>query len=164
MAENNGAEPTPGNDPQNGGQPPLVIQAQYAKDLSFEVPNAPHIYQNMQDGPQVSLQLDLDVNHLGENHYEVVLKLEAKAEVQEQVAFIAEVHYGAVVTVNLGEEHLELALYVETPRHLFPFARAILAEVTREGGFPPLMLAPVDFQALHQRRREQAGGQTAGSA
>ncbi|HQT47601.1 MAG: protein-export chaperone SecB [Acidocella sp. 20-63-7] len=151
-------------------QPPLVVNIQYTKDLSFEVPNAPAIYATLRAAPAVSINLDVQVRRLqeGENVFEVTLAARAEATMpaaavgngEEQkpvVVFIADIAYAGIFTLNnVPENQQEPILLVECPRLLFPFARNILADVTRDGGFPPVMLGPIDFVGLWQSRRAQA--------
>ncbi len=146
-------------------QPPLVVNVQYIKDLSFEVPNAPDIYATLRSQPQVSINLDVQARALqdGQNVYEVVLavKAEAREPVQNggegRPVFIAELQYAGVFTLNgVPTDSVEPLLLIECPRLLFPFARAILSDVTREGGFPPVLLQPIDFVGLWQSRRQAA--------
>lgn len=132
-------------------QPQLVINGQYTKDLSFEVPNAPLIYTKMSAPPDVKLDIDVTSTKIGDAVYEVVLHLHAEAKIPDMVAFVAEVKYAAVVTVSLPEEHIKPATLIEVPRVIFPFARNILSDVTRDGGFPPLLVQPPDFGTLYQR-------------
>jgi preprotein translocase subunit SecB len=145
--------------------PPLVVNVQYIKDLSFEVPNAPEIYATLRSQPQVSINLDVQARALqdGQNVYEVVLavKAEAREAVQNggegRPVFIAELQYAGVFTLNgVPTESVEPLLLIECPRLLFPFARAVLSDVTREGGFPPVLLQPIDFVGLWQSRRQAA--------
>ena len=153
--------PIANGDPNQG---PLVLNIQYTKDLSFEVPNAPAIFASLREAPRVDLQLDVQARPVqeGQNVYEIALQIRADAQAQGQACFIAELVYCGIFTINVPQEHLEPVLLVECPRLLFPFARNILADVTREGGFPPVMLQPIDFVALWQQRRGLAG--TVGTA
>jgi preprotein translocase subunit SecB len=143
--------------------PPLVVNVQYIKDLSFEVPNAPEIYATLRSQPNVQINLDVQARALqdGQNVYEVVLavKADAREAVQNggegRPVFIAELQYAGVFTLNgIPAEQVEPLLLIECPRLLFPFARAILSDVTREGGFPPVLLQPIDFVGLWQSRRQ----------
>jgi len=151
-------------------QPPLVLNIQYTKDLSFEVPNAPSIYTILRSAPQVAINLDVQVRRIEESSavFEVTLAARAEATVPKPEAangagdekpmgvFIADISYAGVFTLNgVPPDQQEPVLLVECPRLLFPFARNILADVTRDGGFPPVMLAPVDFVGLWQSRRAQ---------
>ena len=153
--------------PPPGAAPtaPLLLNVQYTRDLSFEVPGAPEIFINLKEQPRVDLSLDVQARPVqgGSNVYEVCLQIRADAKAGDTPCFIAELAYCGVFTVNVPQEHLEPVLLVECPRLLFPFARNILAEVTRDGGFPPVMLSPIDFFALWQSRRP-AAGQPAGNA
>ena len=154
-------------------QPPLVLNIQYTKDLSFEVPNAPAIYTLLRSAPAVSINLDVQVRRIQEDQtvFEVTLAVRAEgtmppatangaAEEKPMVVFIADLAYAGVFTLNgIPENQQEPILLVECPRLLFPFARNILADVTRDGGLPPVMLGPIDFVGLWQTRRAQAGRQ-----
>ena len=156
------SSPAPGAAPNQ----PLVLNVQYTRDLSFEVPGAPDIFISLKEQPRVDLSLDVQARPIqsGSNVYEVCLQIRADAKAGETACFIAELAYCGVFTVNVPQEHLEPVLLVECPRLLFPFARNILAEVTRDGGFPPVMLSPIDFFALWQSRRQAAGQPPAGNA
>ena len=135
--------------------PPIVINAQYIKDLSFEAPSAPGIFQVMQQkAPDINVSVNVDSNMFENNVYEIVLTIAAHATVDEETAFLLELEYAGVFTLNCETEHIHPMAYIECPRLLFPFARAILANTTREGGFPPLMLGTVDFVAMFQREME----------
>ena len=149
----------PQTDPGAAQPGPLLLNLQYTKDLSFEVPGAPEIFSTLREQPRVDLQLDVQARPLqeGGNVYEVSLQIRADAQAGEQTCFIAELVYCGIFTVNVDPQSLEPVLLVECPRLLFPFARNILADVTRDGGFPPVLLAPIDFVALWQARRNQGG-------
>jgi preprotein translocase subunit SecB len=145
----------------SGQEPmPIVLNIQFTKDLSFEVPGAPGIYATLREQPRVDLALDVQARPIqeGENVFEVSLMIRADAKSGETPCFIAELTYCGIFTLNVPQEHLEPVLLVECPRLLFPFARNILADVTREGGFPPVMLNPIDFVQLWQNRRAQPVG------
>ena len=156
-------------------QPPLVLNIQYTKDLSFEVPNAPSIYTVLRSAPQVAINLDVQVRRIEEaaQVFEVTLAVRAEAtlpkpeaangatEEKPMVVFIADLSYAGIFTLNnVPENQQEIALLVECPRLIFPFARNILADVTRDGGFPPVLLTPVDFIGLWHSRRAQALAET----
>jgi preprotein translocase subunit SecB len=151
--------------------PPLTLNIQYTKDLSFEVPNAPGIYTILRQPPSVNINLDVQVRRIQEdqNVYEVTLATRAEATIpapaeaangaepgKDMTVFIADLSYSGIFTLTgVPDNQVEPVLLVECPRLLFPFARNILADVTRDGGFPPVMLGPVDFVGLWQSRREQ---------
>ncbi len=160
--------PFPPADPGTAApQGPLMLNLQYTRDLSFEVPGAPDIFTQLREPPQIDLQLDVQARGFEQqggpaNMYEVALQIRADARAnlagQTQTCFIAELVYCGIFTVNVDQASLEPLLLVECPRLLFPFARNILADITRDGGFPPVLLAPIDFVALWQSRRGQAAG------
>jgi len=148
-------------------QPQLTINTQYVKDHSFENPNAPQVYGAMRNAkPDISVSIEVTPTQLQDTIYEVVLALRAEAKVGEQTAFMAEIDYAAVVSLGEGtsSELREQLVMVEVPRFLFPFARAILADDTRDGGFPPLMMGPVDFAQLYLNRKQAAAGGVAETA
>jgi preprotein translocase subunit SecB len=137
-------------------QPPISIGGQYIKDLSFEAPTTPAIFDTIQASPpNITVNIDVSVNHLQDRAYEVVLGMKAECKSGEQVAFILELTYGGAFQVNVPDDQLQPVLLIECPRLLFPFARAIIADATRDGGFPPLILGPVDFVAMYQRQLAQ---------
>ena len=160
MAEQvDGGAPSGGNgqDAAAQAQQPLVVNAQYIKDLSFEVPNAPHIFAQTQNHqPDIQIKVDVEAHPLGPNIFEVVLNLRADCKAGEQVAFVVELAYGGVFTVNVAENLLQPVVLIECPRMLFPFARQILATTTVNGGFMPLMIGPIDFVALYQQQQQRA--------
>ncbi|MBK8173971.1 MAG: protein-export chaperone SecB [Rhodospirillales bacterium] len=139
-------------------RPPLVINAQYVKDLSFEVPAAPAIFAQMQQRPpEIAIKVDVQAKPLDvDAHiFEVMLEIRADCKSAEQVAFILELSYGGVFTINVQPQDVRPVLLIECPRMLFPFARQILASTTMSGGFLPLMLGPVDFAALYVKQQQE---------
>jgi preprotein translocase subunit SecB len=145
------------------GQPSMRILGQYLKDLSFENPHAPQsLSQQQQPQPDVAISVNVNARNVGGNDFDVELQIGAKAMAQEKVTFMAELVYGGTFRLeNFPPQMLHPAVLIECPRMLFPFARQILAEATRNGGFPPLMLDPIDFASMYQRRMQQ---QTVGQA
>jgi preprotein translocase subunit SecB len=140
----------------------LIVNAQYIKDLSFENPRAPQSLIQPSAQPEVEINVDVKARNLGPELYEVVLTINATARAQGEMVFLVELAYGSVVTVkNSTAEVLPGLILVETPRIAFPFARAVIANATRDGGFPPLMINPIDFAEL--LRRQQADTQDLGS-
>jgi preprotein translocase subunit SecB len=130
----------------------LIVNAQYIKDLSFENPRAPNSLRQQTAQPAVEINVDVKAQSLGGENYEVVLTIKSNAKIQDELLFLIELTYGAVITVrNVPQEMLSAVVLVETPRLMFPFARNIIAETTRDGGFPPLMINPVDFAELLRR-------------
>ena len=135
-----------------GGAPQMMVLAQYIKDLSFENPNAPQsLGQNSQ--PQINITVNVAAKQLGGTDFEVELRLEGKAEAAGSVMFNIELVFaGAFRLQNVPQENLQPILMIECPRILFPFAREIVATSVRNGGFPPLMLDPIDFAQMFQQR------------
>tara|TARA_Y200000002_G_C22423193_1_gene554747 strand:+ start:178 stop:705 length:528 start_codon:yes stop_codon:yes gene_type:complete len=149
---------TPNTNPQNTGdnedveQPGLQILTQYVRDLSFENPAAPALTPPDGGNPDVGVDANVNARKLAENDYEVGLKFTIQAKFGDQVAFIAELMYcGVFRLINIPENDIKPVLLIEAPRQLFPFARRILADVTRDGGYPPIMLDPIDFLDLYRR-------------
>ena len=141
--------------------------AQYVKDLSFEAPNTPQIFGAMQEGtPDIKVNVDVRANQIQSEGYEVILQINAECKAGDKSAFILELVYGGLVRTNLTPETLRPALLIETPRNLFPFARNIVSDVTRDGGFQPLMLAPMDFVTMYEQnlKNAQAAGPQASDA
>src|ERR1700754_2690238 len=158
---------TPGGNGGNGGpaetpsaqagQPQLNVLGQYIKDLSFENPNAPRSLAPADKPPAINIQINVIVQQLAQTDYEVALKLEGKAENAGAVLFAFDLTFAGVFRVqNVPAETLQPLVMIECPRLLFPFAREIVANAVRNGGFPPLLLDPVDFVALYQQRAAQA--------
>jgi preprotein translocase subunit SecB len=141
-------------------QPSLKILAQYVRDLSFENPNAPHSLAG--NPPEIAVGVNVQAKSLAENDYEVELKLEAKAERDGKTVFLIELAYAGVFHIeNVPANVLQPILLIECPRQLFPFARQIMANASQQGGFMPLMLEPLDFGVIYQRRMQQAANATA---
>lgn len=137
----------------NGAQPTLNIMAQYVKDLSFESPGAPNSLRGRDKAPSININVNVNANPMSETDFDVNLTLTAKANVDKEVVFNVELVYGGVFRIaGFPKEHVLPVLFIECPRLLFPFARQIVAEATRNGGFPPLMLDPIDFAQMFQRK------------
>jgi preprotein translocase subunit SecB len=163
MAETHSG-PTNGSGQQAGGadQPPLMVRAQYVKDFSFENPNAPASLAPQQQPPSINVQINVGATNVAENDFEVVLKVEGKAEHTGKLMFSFELAYAGVFRiVNVPKENLHPLVMIECPRLLFPFAREIVATVVRNGGFPPLMLDPIDFVSLYRQNMERQAAQEA---
>ena len=136
---------------------PIQITGQYIKDLSFENPNAPQVFNTLKEAPQIDVNVNVEARKLAENTYEVSLTVKGEANQKDGAAvFIGELVYAAVVVLGeVPEDAIRPVLLVEVPRILFPLARNIMADITRDGGFPPLMINPVDFFALYKKGLEQ---------
>jgi preprotein translocase subunit SecB len=152
-------EPTAPNgsgEQQPPAAPRLSILTQYVKDLSFENPRAPMGLQGQQR-PEIQIQVDVDARPMAEGQYEVTIIIKAEARLAEAPMFIAELSYGGVFALaNIPQDSLQPLLLIECPRLLFPFARRIIADVTRDGGFPPLMIDPIDFVSVYRRKLQAA--------
>ena len=137
-------------------QPQLTVVSQYIKDFSFENPNAPQSLTNRQEQPQIGIQINVGANPLSDTDIEVVIKLEGKAETGSNLLFRFELEFAGVFRIrNVPQESLNPVVLIECPRLLFPFAREIIATAVRNGGFPPLLLDPVDFVGLYRQKVAQ---------
>ena len=155
-----------GSPPGADAPPQLNVLAQYTKDLSFENPNAPASLGPQATPPQINIQINVNANAIAENEYEVTLSVEGKAENAGKVMFSFDLAYAGVFRiVNVPKENLHPLVMIECPRLLFPFAREIIATAVRDGGFPPLMLDPVDFVGLYRQNmeRQAAAAQVSGA-
>ena len=145
----------------NGGTaeelPQLQVVGQYIKDFSFENPNAPQSL-NTNEQPQIGIQVNVGANPIAgsETDIEVTIKLEGKAEIGSKLLFQFELEYAGIFRIrNIPQESMSAVVLIECPRLLFPFAREIIATNVRNGGFPPLMLEPIDFVALYRQKMAQ---------
>lgn len=151
--------------PNGADTAPVVgLISQYVKDLSFENPNAPGIYQ-LEAAPQLDVQFNIAAAQVGEDVHEVVLKLDVKSTVDGTVAFVVDLSFAGLFGIrNVPTEGVQAFMLGEAPRLLFPFARRVLADAVRDGGFAPLLLEPIDFNALYmeQIRTQIDSGQLSG--
>jgi len=157
------------------GQPQLVLQKIYVKDVSFEAPNAPHIFQEIGETdqqPQVQLNLGQQATELGNDLYEVVLSLTLTCTLGERTAYLAEVKQAGVFgLIGFDEQTLDAMLGTHCPNVLYPYARQLVSDLIQAGGFPPFFLQPINFDALYAeglRQRASQGNladaETAGNA
>ncbi len=145
------------------GSVAVTVNAQYLKDLSFESPRAPEVFRQTAQPPRVQVNVDVKARSVAQDAYEVVLILNAEAKANDTVAFVVEAEYAGLFTVQgLNQEQLGPFLLIECPRLLFPFLRQIVSDATRNGGFPPLMIAPIDFAALYRRQLRTAADAASG--
>jgi preprotein translocase subunit SecB len=132
----------------------IAINAQYVKDLSFESPNSPGSLVPKSSPPKIDISLNLEAKEIHEDNYEVAIQITTKALVEDQTIFVLELSYAGLFTVkNFTDEQKELVLLIHCPTIIFPFARRIVADVTRDGGFQPLLIDPVDFNQLYRQRK-----------
>jgi preprotein translocase subunit SecB len=152
MADNNnggqGPQPTAQQAPQN-----LSVLAQYIKDLSFENPGAPQSMRNRSTTPSINISINVHAGQMVNNEVEVELKLDVRANDGQAVLFAIELAYAGMFRLtNIPQEATQAVVMIECPRLLFPFARQIVADASRNGGFPPLLIDPVDFVSLYRQR------------
>ena len=154
----NGADPAAaGAQAQQNTAPSLNALAQFTRDFSFENPNAPQSLAPQQQQPQISIQVNVNAKQLGETDYEVELKLEGSAKTESSTLFAFDLTFCGVFRLkNIPQDQVHPVIMIECPRLLFPFARQIVAEAVRNGGFPPLYIDPIDFVALYRQRVAEA--------
>lgn len=148
---------TPNTDPihQTTGSPQFEIQRIYVKDLSYEAPNTPHTFSEDWK-PEVQLNLETKSNRIQENIHEVVLSVTATVTSNKKSAFLVEVHQAGIFQIaGLPNEQLRQMLGSFCPNILFPYAREVISDVVVRGGFPQLLLAPVNFDALYAQHLEE---------
>jgi preprotein translocase subunit SecB len=146
------------NQPQAAGQPNIGVVAQYVKDLSFENPGAPQSLRPRAAAPNINVAINVQANPVADNQLEVELRLEVRASDRDngEVLFASELVYAGIFQFNnIPADQVRPLALVECPRLLFPFARQIVAEASRNGGFPQLLIEPVDFLSMY---RQQLGG------
>ncbi|MBY8977200.1 protein-export chaperone SecB [Rhodobacteraceae bacterium NNCM2] len=145
--------------------PTVKMLAHFTRDLSFENVGARENTGTGAEQPQISVNVGMDAQSLGENRYQIIMKINGTAKVAENTRFLIELEYGGVFQIdNAQEAHVHPILFIECPRQLLPFARRVVADVTRDGGYPPLMLDNVDFAALYRQKIEQLRAQQAEQA
>jgi preprotein translocase subunit SecB len=144
---------------------PLMIHTQYVRHVSFENPNPIQslITNESQEGddPSINVNIQVKANHINERNFEVILEVKSDASRNKETVFDLTVNYGAIVTLNVDEKDIGHYAMVITPGLLFPFVRNIVADLTRNGGFIPLLLNPVDFEALYLNQKDQAQSEPA---
>ncbi|MCX4188438.1 protein-export chaperone SecB [Methylophaga sp. OBS4] len=155
MAEENAAT---GEEQQ---KPRFVIQKIYTKDVSFESPNSPEIFRE-QWKPQLDLQLGNEYNRIDEDNHEIILSVTVTAKVDDKTAFLVEVKQAGIFTLT-GYSNEEMGPLVGSycPNTLFPFVREVISDLVTKGGFPQLVLSPVNFDAMYLHQKEQAQQQAA---
>ncbi|MFO1097538.1 MAG: protein-export chaperone SecB [Xanthobacteraceae bacterium] len=159
---NGGETPARPQQPQPPAGPSLNVLAQFVKDFSFENPNAPRALMQPPQQPTISVQINVNTKPMTATDYEVELKLEGKAEVPGSTLFGFDLLYAGVFRLqNIPQDNIPPLLMIECPRLLFPFAREIVANAVVNGGFPPLLLDPIDFVALYQQKMASLQGQQA---
>lgn len=140
----------------------IKILGQYIKDLSFEVPSAPQIFLEENQKPDINLSVDIDAKKISEDGaYDVTLKISAHASAAEKKLFICEVSYSGIFMLSeISDADVEQVLLIYCPNILFPFVRRIVTHIVIDGGFPPLMIEPINFAELYQKRQETINNQS----
>ena len=134
----------------------ITLIGQYIKDFSFENPNAPHVLMEGSTQPDVEITVNVGAQLIDKNQYEVALNLAAKASSGETNLFLVDLTYAGLVTPEgVSKDEVNPLIMIEAPRLLFPFARAIISDATRDGGFMPLNIQPIDFVAVYQHNVAQ---------
>jgi preprotein translocase subunit SecB len=141
----------------------ITLNSQYLKDLSFESPNSPYSIPKIAQNPNISFNVDINAGHLGNGNFEVILSITASAilndkdkkDAKPETIFITEVKYAGLFSVDAKEEELQEIILIDCPTLIFPFARRIIADATRDGGFPPLMMDPIDFRKLYEDNKDK---------
>jgi len=166
MSDTNSGAPDGGTPVLNAENAPrIAIVSQFVKDLSFENPNSPVALNASKTQPNINLSVDLKARRLTDPNYQVDLHINITAKLAEAQIFLVELVYcGIFQLFNIPAENLQPVLLIECPRLIFPFARRIVADVTRDGGFAPLMMEPIDFAALYRQQMNiaQAKAKAAG--
>jgi preprotein translocase subunit SecB len=148
---------------QQPNQPVFTIEKLFVKDLSVEVPNAPKIYLE-RDTPQVEIQMNTSANPIDEGYFEVVVSVTVTAKLAEKTVFLVEASQGGVFQIrNLTQEDLEPVLGITCPNILYPYAREVISDAVVRAGFAPVLLNPVNFEAIFQAQREASAQNKAGA-
>jgi preprotein translocase subunit SecB len=141
----------------SGNAQSFIVKGQYIKDLSFENPHAPQSLMNFNLKPTIDVNVDIKAQKLQDGIYEMTLHIATRAVVENNSLFLVDLAYcGIFQLTNIPEDRIEPIILIDCPFVLFPFARRVIADVTRDGGFPPLMLDPIDFHALYLQNRDKA--------
>lgn len=153
-SEENGVNDEVGSD--EGEQASFNVLGQYIKDLSFESPHAPGVLQGRIEKPNLEISVNVNAENIADDQFEVVINFEGKASTDTNTIYNIELVYGGVFRlINIPDHVIRPMLLVDCPALLFPFVRRIVSDITRDGGFPPLMLDPIDFAGLYRANIEQ---------
>ena len=144
---------------QNTTQPTFSIEKCYVKDLSLEIPNAPQIFLE-REAPQVDIQLHHNSSQIEDGVYQTVLTVTVTAKIGEKTMFLVEVaEAGIFIARNIPASELDAVLGIACPNILFPYVREVISDVVVRAGFPPVILSPVNFEAIYQSQQQQGGSQ-----
>jgi preprotein translocase subunit SecB len=163
MAKTKEVKPTEQAVPKQDQQPSFGIEKIYVKDLSLEIPNAPAVFMQ-RETPQVGIELGNKVTKLEEDVFEVVLSVTVTSKIEDKTVFLVEVAQAGIFQMrNIPQDNLEAIVSVTCPNILFPYAREAVSDLITRGGFPPVLLSPINFEALYaQQRQQQVEGAAAG--
>ena len=138
-------------------KPAIFLRAQYIKDLSFENPRAPASIFNLKEPPTMDVSINLAAQRLDEKVFELSIQIATRAVAEKTTVFLCDVVYAGVLEMQgIADAEMEQAIFIQGAQLLYPFARRVIADLTRDGGFPPLQLDPMDFAALYTQQRTQA--------
>ncbi len=136
-------------------KPAIFLRAQYIKDLSFENPRAPASIFSLREAPQMDVSINLGAQRLDEKVFELSIHIATRAVAEKTTVFLCDVVYAGVIEVqSIPDEALESAIFIQGAQLLYPFARRVVADLTRDGGFPPLQLEPMDFATMYAQRAQ----------
>jgi preprotein translocase subunit SecB len=134
-------------------KPAIFLRAQYIKDMSFENPRAPASIFSLREAPEMNVNINLAAQRLEEKVFELAIHISARAVAEKTTVFLCDVVYAGIIEVqSIPDDAIESAILIQGAQLLYPFARRVVADLTRDGGFPPLQLDPMDFAALYQQR------------
>ena len=160
MADQDPINPNNGSGPEDA--PQIAVLTQYIKDLSVESPNSPAVFQ-WQVQPQVDVQFNINVINISEEVHEVILKVSVEARSENGAHFVVDLSYAGLIGLrNLPQDAVGPFLLIEAPRLLFPFVRQVIADAVQQTGFPPLLLEPIDFNAVFLQQLNAQSGQASG--
>jgi preprotein translocase subunit SecB len=131
----------------------IMIHSQYIKDMSLEIPYAPEIFKEMNQNPNVHIDISIANRAIEKDMYEVALTAKINADLGEKKLFVFELTYACLATVRIPAEHIEAVLYIELPRLLFPFVRSVIANSMSDAGLPAMLISPIDFVALYNAKK-----------
>jgi preprotein translocase subunit SecB len=139
---------------QQNPQPVFSIEKIYVKDLSLEIPHAPQVFLD-REGPQIDLQMHCESKHVNEDIYQTVITMTVTAKVKEKTMFLVEATQAGIFRIqNISQEELKPVLGIGCPNILFPYLRETISDIVTRAGFPPVMLNPVNFEALYQQQQQ----------
>jgi len=156
---------TPTTPVPDANGPAIFLRAQYIKDMSFENPRAPGSIFTLREPPAMEVSVNLGAQRLDDKMFELSIQIACRAMVEKSTVFLCDLVYSGVIEMqNVPEEAFEPVLFVQGAYLLFPYARRVISDITRDGGFPPLQLDPMDFSTMYQTQHPRATARDATSA